>query len=318
MKPTITEICASGGLATAFRLRHLPRLAVLAAVWLGLGAGSNANAKLIEETIRVPVKVLDGYGKTVAQDIVVTVFHDDVQPKPYPLLILGHGRSAKAEERAKLGQARYTLNSRWLAGLGFMVVVPTRIGYGVSGGDDVEDTGQCQRKVYPPGYAASADQTLAVLDVLRQRPDTAKDRAVIMGQSFGGATAITVAARNPPGVQATINFAGGGGGNPETMPENPCRPDLLEEMFANYGKTARLPTLWIYTENDKYFGAKKPRVWFEAFKAAGGNGKFVQFPPNGADGHGLFTRAPEVWRPAVLEFLRANGYPDLKTLEVPK
>jgi hypothetical protein len=31
-------------------------------------------------------------------------------------------------------------------------------------------------------------------------------------------------------------------------------------------------------------------------------------PPNGDDGHGLFTRAPELWQPRLLEFLRANGY----------
>jgi dienelactone hydrolase len=297
-----------------------PRFAVAAisALAAGLLCAGPASAKLVEEIIKVPVKVADNYGKAVAQDIVVTVFFDDTAPKPYPLLVLGHGRAPEPEKRAALGRVRTLVNSRWLTQLGFMVVVPTRVGYGVSGGEDVEETGECKRKNYVPGYAASAQQTLQVLEVMRQRPDTAKDRTIIMGQSFGGTTAITVAAMNPPGVQATINFAGGGGGNPLTMPQNPCGTALLERMFATYGKTARTPTLWVYTENDMYFGPRFPKEWFDAFKAAGGTGEYVRFPANGENGHGLFTQAPEVWRPRVIEFLQANGYPDIRAPEVKK
>lgn len=112
---------------------------------------------------------------------------------------------------------------------------------------------------------------------------------------------------NPEGVKATINFAGGGGGNPVTQPGQPCAPYRLEQMFGNYGKTARIPTLWIYTENDLWMGAKYPPQWHQAFVNAGGVGEFVQFEPNGKDGHGLFTQAPEVWRPKVQGFLRQQG-----------
>lgn len=291
---------------------------ISAAFVVGLLWTSLANAKLVEEVVKVPVKVTNNYGKEVAQDIVVTIFYDDTAPKPYPLLVLGHGRDADAAGRAAMGRAKYSTNSRWLTRLGFMVAVPTRVGYGESGGEDVEDTGDCNQKNYPPGYAAAAIQTLKVLEALRQRPDVAKDRAIVMGQSFGGATAIAVAAQNPPGVQATINFAGGGGGNPKTKPQDPCAAPLLERMFATYGKTARTSTLWIYTENDMYFGPKLPKEWFDAFKAAGGTGEYARFHAHGDDGHGLFTRGPEVWQPRVLEFLRANGYPDIRVLEAKK
>lgn len=295
----------------------LPLLA--AALILLAGTG---HARLVEEQLQVPVKVADAYGKMIAQDIVVTLFHDDTTPQPRPLLMLNHGRAADAAGRAALGRARYTDASRWLAGLGFTVAVPTRIGYGVSDGEDLEYTGACKQKNYPPGYAAAADQTLQVIDALRtsgtsgNRGNISFKQTVVMGQSFGGATAIALAARNQPEIHLAINFAGGGGGNPKTQPQNPCAPKSLEHLFAGYGKTTRIPTLWIYAENDMYFGARLPREWFAAFKKAGGHGEFHQFPPEGDDGHALFTRAPQLWRPKVLEFLRANGFPALSAATV--
>jgi len=290
-----------------------PRFWVFAAFAISLGGYSGADhARLIEEEVPVPVTVANGRGKEVAQDIVVTVFYDNAAPKPYPLVVINHGRAATASGRAAMGRAKYSAVSRWFAELGFMVAVPTRVGYGVTGGEDVEDTGTCSRKKYEPGYAASAEQTLRVISVLRERDPVAKDRAVVVGQSFGGTTSITVAAENPPGVQAAINFAGGGGGDPKGRPQNPCSADLLKRMFANYGKTARIPTLWIYTENDQWMGHKLPAEWFTAFKGAGGGGEFVLYPPLGEDGHGLFSKAPAIWQPKVLEFLHANGYPGLR------
>ena len=281
-------------------------LAIVALVLAG-----PVHARLIEEQLRVPVKLANAAGVEIAHDVVVTVFYDDAARRPYPLMVLNHGRSPEAQARAAMGRARYRDASRFFVALGFMVAVPTRIGYGVTAGEDVENSGPCGRKHYEPAYAAGAEQTVRVVSALRARADVARDRTVVVGQSFGGATAITVAAQNPAGVQAAINFAGGGGGNPKTQPQNPCAPHLLERMFGNYGKTARIPTLWVYAENDMYFGPTLPRQWFDAYKSAGGTGEFQLLPATGEDGHSVFTRAPHLWQPRVLEFLRANGYPDL-------
>lgn len=281
---------------------------------ISLGTAASAHAKLVEKIIKVPVKVSNAYGKVIEQDTVVTLFYEDAAPKPYPLAVINHGRPAKAEQRLDYGRSTAITNARWFAGMGFLVVVPTRVGYGVTGGDDLEDTGVCSKKNYPPGYEAAAVQSLQVLEFVRQRPDVAPNRTLLLGQSFGGTTAITLAAKNPAGVQATINFAGGGGGNPETQPGEPCGTNRIKSMFADYGSTARTPTLWVYAENDQWMGPTYPREWFEAFKSKGGVGEFVQFPPNGKDGHNLFAQDPDVWRPTVLDFLKAHGYPDLKKM----
>jgi dienelactone hydrolase len=275
---------------------------------LGLAAAGLAQARLVEQQFDLPVRVADAYGKVFEQPIKVTVFFDDARPAPRPLLLLNHGRAAEAAERAKMGRARYGDASRWLAAQGFVVAVPTRIGYGVSGGEDLEFTGACNAKRYEPGYAAAVEQSLAVLQAMRARPDVLPDRTVVMGQSFGGAVAVALAARAPSGVVAAINFAGGGGGNPKTQPQRPCGTPQLERLFAGYGQTARLPMLWVYTENDMFFGPELPREWFAAYKAAGGVGEFRQLPPHGDDGHALFTRAPETWQPLVAEFLRRQGF----------
>ena len=277
---------------------------------LGLVLGALAQAAIHQDVFRLPVTVTDAAGRAVEHTIVVTVFSDPANPKPAPVLVLNHGRAAEAALRAQLGRAKFTDASHYLVRHGFIVAVPTRIGYGITAGPDVEYSGDCKRKNYAPGYAAAAAQTLAVLQAVSQRwPDAAApDRAVVMGQSYGGTTAVTIAAQNPPTVQAAINFAGGGGGNPKTQPQKPCDPQQLERLFGGYGRTAKVPMLWVYAENDMYFGPEHPRKWHAAFEQSGGRAEFVQFPPHGEDGHSLFTRHPEAWKPKVTAFLKAQGF----------
>jgi dienelactone hydrolase len=272
-----------------------------------------AQAKVVEEQFQLPVQVSDSYGKPIEQNITVTVFDDDEIAGPKPVLIIDHGRAGEASERAAMGRARYPVASRWLAREGFIVALPTRIGYGVSGGPDVEDGGSCARRNYPPGFLAAAAQAIATLNAVRERPDALKDRSVIIGQSYGGATSVAIASLNPPGVVASINFAGGAGGNPKSHAQDPCSPQSLQRMYVLFGQTARVPMLWAYTENDQYWGPKLPREWFEAYVAAGGKAEFVQFTPHGDDGHLLFARFFDVWRPTVTQFLRKQGF-DMKDL----
>lgn len=288
------------------RFAVLPRLYAVLACLLGL---AGAHARVIEEQIAVPVEVRDVQGRSVAQSIVVAVFRDDEAPRPYPVLVLNHGRAKDAVTRHALTVAPvYSDAARWLTGFGFIVAVPVRVGYGATGGPDVEYAGRCERENYPPGYLAAARQTLQVIDTLRRRPDVAEEGAVVMGQSYGGTTAITAASLNAKGIQAAINFAGGGGGRPETHPGHPCSPEALSQMFANYGKSSRVATLWLYSENDKYWGPQLPHEWFARFRAAGGAGELEQLRAFRDDGHMLFARAPGLWQPAVESFLRRQGF----------
>ena len=264
---------------------------------------------LVEEVVQIPVEVTDTHQRTHQQSITVTVFRDDAREKS-PFLVLNHGRAGTADGRRKLGRARYTANAEYFVGRGFAVFVPTRVGYGVTGGPDVEDTGPCAQRDFPRGFEAAAAQTQAVLQYAKTQAYIDATRGLLIGQSFGGATTVALAAKNIDGVKGAVNFAGGSGGNPTGRPENPCSEPLLAQTYAGYGKTAKTPMLWLYSENDLYWGKEHPRSWFEGFTKQGGAGQFVQLPPSGRDGHSSFTANPEAWKPHVESFLKSLGFSD--------
>jgi dienelactone hydrolase len=288
------------------RISASPRrvLAYVLATLLFAFAPHAAGAKVIEDIVDLPITVTVGNAPAITHTIKLTIFRDDTRAKS-PFLVLNHGRGGKADVRAALGRARYGDNAKYLVGQGYAVFVPTRMGYGVTGGPDVENSVSCQQPTYVSAYGAAAQLTRQVIDYARKQTYVDPARGIVMGQSFGGATALAIAGERVPGVLAAINFAGGGGGNPETRPENPCRPDRMTALFATYGKTSRIPTLWLYSANDKYWGRELPKTWLKAFTDPGGKAQFVELPANGDNGHSIFTANPAAWKPAVESFLKA-------------
>jgi len=257
---------------------------------------------IITTVIDLPVDVADMKGRRVAQTIKVTIIRDDARPKS-GFMVLNHGRGVNAAINGRTSVLPYFANARYFVSKGYAVFLPLRIGYGVTGGPDVEFSGGCTERHYPPVYEAGAAQTVATIAYAKTLPYIDPNNGIVVGQSFGGAIAMAMAAKSIPGVRAAINFAGGGGGDPDTRPGQPCRPDLLANLFASYGATSHIPTLWLYSENDKFFGQQYPREWFQAFTERGGRGEFVTLPPYKQNGHPSFTGNPEAWRPAVEKFL---------------
>src|SRR6202000_104520 len=80
------------------------------------------------------------------------------------------------------------------------------------------------------------------------------ENAIVIGQSAGGWAAIALSSQNLPSVKAIITFAAGRGGRVGGKPNNNCAPDKLVEATGEFGRTARTPMLWIYIENDTFFG----------------------------------------------------------------
>jgi len=257
-----------------------------------------------EAIVQIPV-IVDG--KPNGAHMVGTVFKPD-GAGPFPFVVLNHGRAGTAIERASVRRWRYTDASRWLVQRGYAVFVATRRGYGETGGLDVETNYNCNNPWYKEAMAGGVENVLSIIEYAKSQPFVNCSRYVVMGQSVGGYLSVGIAAVNPEGLVAAINFAGGHGGRPERDPGNPCVPEKLKQVFADAGKTSRVPALWIYTENDQYFGPVHTREWHQAFAAAGGKADFRLLPPFGQDGHTLFTRGLKIWSPLVEEFLNSAGF----------
>ena len=110
-----------------------------------------------------------------------------------------------------------------------------------------------------------------------------------------------------PGLVAVVNFAGGRGSR---GPNDVCSPEALVRAMARYGAASHVPQLWIYAENDLFFGPELARRMHEAFVGSGGRAEFVRAPGFGRDGHRLFgAGGPGAWGSYVDPFLRSQGLP---------
>jgi dienelactone hydrolase len=270
-----------------------------------------ASAAIIEEVIEMPIELKNRFGLEAKQVMKIGVLRDDAKSAPQPFLILGHGRPANGNF-AGTSWTSYRTQARYFASRGFAVFVPVRVGYGETGGMDVEESGPCNSLDYEFTYRVGGAQTRKVIELAQKLSYVNPARGIVAGQSFGGTLAIEAAAGNIAGVVATINFAGGGGGDPVGRPANPCRADLLEDLFVRYGKTSKIPTLWLYSENDAYWGKKIPHNWFAAFVKNGAKAEFIQLAPvenaQPSAGHLAFSRSMKEWRPHVERFLASVGF----------
>jgi dienelactone hydrolase len=155
-----------------------------------------------------------------------------------------------------------------------------------------------------PSFAAAgstaASALLATVDWVRAQAWADAERIVLSGTSMGGLAAIAAAARSPPGVVAYINFAGGTGGDGMRAPEHSCDCDAMESLMRTLGRANRVPGLWLYARNDRYWGAQWPVTWYRAFSDGGDLTQFVMTDAVPAsDGHQLLARGPQLWVPAV-------------------
>lgn len=262
---------------------------------------------LQEQVVRIDVTVADMFGRRETRAMPITVF----KPRgdgPFPLLVFNHGRAVEAK-RATQGRARFEHLARYFVDKGLVVMVPTRVGYWETYGDfDPEQSGQCGARRYEAMHRAVSDQVLATVAYASSLPEVDARRWLVGGVSVGGLTALATAARNPAGLVVAINFSGGAGGNPDTRPAAPCDPKQLQQHWASIAPKARVPSLWLYWENDQYWGQDTPRDWHRAWAAGGSEARLVMLPPlSGADGHLGADQDMNHWLPVVDGFLNGLG-----------
>ena len=267
-------------------------------------------ARIIEEIIEVPVSVSNSNfsnNPKFEQKITVTIWRDD-SVKKSPYLLFNHGRAGTDQERGKFGRSSEKRNSEYFVSKGFTVILPTRIGYGVSGGPDADYSGACGNKNYLEARKVAIDQSKQVLNHVFDFSYIDRTKGIVVGQSVGGFTTIGLSAENIPGLKGAINFAGGDGGDPIKSAEKPCGDYLIKDTFAKYGASNKVPTLWLYSVNDKFWGEQLPKDWFAAFQKAGGKGQFISLPAYKEDGHSIFRGDLNAWKNDFEKFIKEVGF----------
>jgi dienelactone hydrolase len=233
---------------------------------------------------------------------------------PFPLAVMNHGVSLDPQQRSFFPLVEFRDAAMWFARRGYMVVAPAGPGYGSAALDVPEQglfavfyskIGQCENPNFHDAGLAAALLDKWIIDYMTEQKFAVPNSSIVIGQSAGGWGAIALSSQNLPSVKAIIAFAAGRGGRVGGKPNNNCNPDELVEATGDFGRTARVPMLWIYIENDTYFGPALSKRMHAAYTGAGGSAEYHLMPPFGNEGH-IFIDSPDSipqWSPLVSQFL---------------
>jgi dienelactone hydrolase len=206
---------------------------------------------------------------------------------PFRLAVIAHASVQNVLRRAQMPQPEYRALAAWLVARGFAVLVPERPGHGATGGKYLEDQGGCDEADYSRSGHATADEIATALNYLRGQSFIRPDGAIVLGHSAGGWGALALADAETPGVSAIIAFAPGRGGHANDFPNQVCAPHTLISAAAEFGKSARVPVIWLVAANDSYFAPDLSRKLADAFRAGGARVDFRVLAASGSEGHWL-------------------------------
>jgi dienelactone hydrolase len=286
-------------------MKAMKRLDLIAACCLLLLVLPSAGARADElrfEPIRIPVS--DPGGSRALELEAIVVRPDD--GLAHPLAVLNHGSPRDAANRSTMSPYRLWPQAVAFARRGFVAVVAMRRGYGNSQGEWAEGYGSCSGPDYATAGRAGASDIAAVARYMSGQSYVSKGKWISVGHSAGAFATVALTSDPPRDLAAAIAFAPGRG---STTPDAVCGEKQLVAAFAQYGRTSRVPLLWVAAENDHFFGPRLVPLLANAFANAGGTLTCVKTAAFGEDGHQLFTTASgiSIWSPIVDRFLAANN-----------
>jgi dienelactone hydrolase len=226
---------------------------------------------------------------------------------PHPLAIINHGTTESAELRALYSEPSFDVVSAWLLAHGYAVAMPQRPGHGDTSGPYLESAQGCEDARFEEAGHGTAKSIQVASDFLLRQPVIKPQKTLLVGHSAGawGALALASEDRRNGQIAGVINFSGGRGGRSYGIANRNCAPDRLASAAMAYGRTTRVPTLWLYAQNDSFFPPALSRRMAEAFRSAGGPVEYRLLPPVGEEGHALIYSAQgfRYWAPIAEKFL---------------
>jgi dienelactone hydrolase len=210
-----------------------------------------------------------------------------------------------ASKRQKLSLPQMIAVSEWLVARGFAVIVPQRRNYGDDPNPFAEDHGSCAAPDFRKAGLATADDIRSATDFTKSQAFVDPKRVLLVGHSAGAFGSLALASTGYADLIGVINFGGGKGAFPKGDWRQNCAPKLLIKTMKIFGSTTRIPSLWIYAENDKSLPPDFARMMQEAYDAKRGVSTLIITPPHGDDGHGLvnWRDAQAMWTNAAAIFL---------------
>ena len=219
---------------------------------------------------------------------------------PFPLAVINHGATnASAGNRGT--RYRYTFNAYYFLSRGYAVTLPMARGFAGSGGELVHEG--CALDTVG---LENARDVRAVIEALRHQPGVDSGRIVIVGQSFGGWTAMALGTMDISGVRGLIGFS-------PALRTSDChwQDQAMISNAREFGARAKYPSLWFYGDNDTVMPVA---TWRGVFAAYANGSKAAELVPVGrfmADSHQLlsFSKGLPIWTPRVDAFLTRIGLP---------
>jgi dienelactone hydrolase len=230
-----------------------------------------------------------------------------------PIALINHGRMEFPPEALDMSLAKQDaiFIARDMALRGWLAVAVVRRGFGLSDGP-IQSQGPCGKDTFMSWMTADADDIQGALEVVAKRPDADPSRVLTIGTSAGGGASVALGARNPQGLKAAINIAGG-----EYLGN--CKvDDFIPIDFGALGSRSRVPNLWVFAKNDSRTSPAQAESMRASFSAAGGDVKLAMLEPIGNDGHaamGSFNGRTN-WLTLVDGFLRAHDLPTWQPRDV--
>lgn len=270
-------------------------------------AGDDDATTYTQRSLSIPMTDANG-GKH--QLFGILCIPDDAEGGQSRLAVLNHGSPASASDRPTMQIGSCDSEpAQWMLGRGFAVLYALRRGYGKTGGDWVENFGTCDNPDFVRAGRESARDIAAIVDFGLRQPGIRPDGAIVAGVSAGGWGTIAYNALPHPKVIAIVNMAGGRGGHQGENGDENCGPEKLAEAAGVFGKTGSTPMIWIYAENDTFFGPDIAQAMYQAFTHAGGKAEFHPLGEQGDEGHYLWSSdgGSDVWGPLVEAYLRKRG-----------
>lgn len=225
---------------------------------------------------------------------------------PFPLVVFNHGDMELDSPNVRDKQRfRDMIVAREFLYHGIAVAFPSRQGVGFSEGALQNHFSTNDAAPLYKAKAQSADIVPAI-DYLKSRKEIDPGRIILSGQSAGGYCAMYLASINIPGVIGVVNFSGGRTNNKTASGGPEYRNQMMIDGFAEVGKTAQVPVLLVFAENDSRYSANTIKSSQDAFVSAGGKSTLLLLPPIAGDGHFVF-HLPQLWRAALGKYLGDIG-----------